>query len=91
MGNEVAREGLNRLLDESLWTERLDTLEANWKVISERYRMVLYDHGEEREGDEFTGRGAKPGFSRDEVENSHRKAGNVVSRGDSAMSSSLFL
>jgi len=39
--------------------------------------MVIYDHGEVREGDEFDGRGAKGGFSREKVEAFIEKGGQL--------------
>jgi len=73
-GGILARNGLGRLLEEVLHGE---FFQAHWKRTGNRYRMVLYDHGEEREANEYTGRGAKAGFSREKVEAVLEKRGQL--------------
>lgn len=64
-GVGIAQNGLGRLLEEVLSCE---LFQAGWERTSRRYREMLYEHGEERSGDEETGEGERRGFSRAKVE-----------------------
>ena len=55
-GVGIAQNGLGRLLEEVLSCE---LFQAGWERTSQRYRQMLYEHGEERSGDEETGEGKK--------------------------------
>jgi len=67
-GSTLARNGLGHLLEEALWCENFE-YKHDWRRTGTRYRVLLYQHGKERKGDEFRGgAGAKAGFSRKKVE-----------------------
>ena len=64
-GKRIARLGLRAILERTSFgvNRRID-----WRATGQRYRMLLYGHGEERLADEKTGRVARRGLSREEVE-----------------------
>ena len=64
-GGQRARQGLGEMLEEAL-DGRLE--KGDWRRTGARYRMTLFDHGEEREGDESTGQSRRRGFNREKVE-----------------------
>lgn len=74
-GGRQARQGLGHLLTEGLDDERH---QADWGRTAARYRMMLYDHGEERQGDGWTGQGAKRGFDREKVEAEIARGGQLT-------------
>lgn len=73
-GGQKARRGLGRMLEEAL-DGRLES--SDWRRTGARYRMTLFDHGEEREGDELTGRKRQRGFDREKVEEVIAKRGEL--------------
>ena len=66
-GKTLARQGLGQLLSEVLHGELLSS-DCDWGQTGNRYRMILYSEGAERGEDIRTGRKAKPGFSRADIE-----------------------
>jgi putative transposase len=64
-GAKLAREGLGVILSECLHDSELQT---NWQRTQNRYRQFLYEEGEARLADEYTGEGGRIGFTAEEVE-----------------------
>ena len=80
-GVRIARAGLGRILEQSgmgmaEMAEKDDPHRATWKETTARYRLLLFDRGEERQGDE-TGIGARAGFSRTRVEAELQRGGEL--------------
>ena len=73
-GVRKARQGLGHLLTEGLDDE---THRSDWRRTAARYRMMLYDHGEERQGDDLRGKGAKRGFDTKTVETEIARRGKL--------------
>ena len=73
-GGQKARQGLGLMLEEAL-DGRLE--KSDWRRTGARYRTVLFDHGEEREGDEVTGQRTRRGFGREKVEEVIAKRGKL--------------
>jgi len=75
-GNRKAQRGLGTVLSESLMVCGED-FEDDWKTTTSRYRMWIYDQGEECEGDE-NGIVARRGFSSEEVESEIEREGEIT-------------
>ena len=73
-GVRRARQGLGHLLTEGLDDESHRT---DWRRTAARYRTMLYDHGEVRQADEWTGKRAKRGFDREKVEAEIARGGRL--------------
>jgi hypothetical protein len=74
-GNKKAQRGLGTVLSESLIVSGED-FEDDWKTTCARYRMWIYDQGEEQEANE-NGNGARRGFSSEEVEIEIEREGEI--------------
>jgi len=73
-GRKVARRGLGRLLEAAGGYGRRP---INWRQAGARYRVLLFGHGERRLGNDWTGRGAKAGISREAVERELARGGRL--------------
>lgn len=78
-GEERARAGLGRILDDSPRVGG-EEYERHWESAAPLYRLWLYDQGEERElaGEESPARPVRRGFSREEVEAELRRGGTLT-------------
>ena len=87
-GVGIAQNGLGRLLEEVLSYE---LFQAAWERTSERYRQILYAHGEERSRDEETGAGKRRGFSREKIDEVLAEGGKLSRSEIPPMPGSVFL
>lgn len=79
-GDRKAREGLGRILDQAPWVCG-DDHASHWETTAASYRLLLYGEGEIREFVEPDGRPARPGFTREQVEEEIARGGKLpVSR-----------
>ena len=73
-GNSPARKGLSTILEHTSFGMNR---RVTWRNTGPRYRLLLYGHGEERYADANTGKGARPGMTRDEVEQVLNRGGEL--------------
>jgi len=77
-GEELARKGLGRILRHSgLAGEGEST--SHWKETARHYRLLLFDQGQERQGDEWD-RGVRAGFGQERVEAEQERGGELSLR-----------
>jgi putative transposase len=76
-GAELAREGLGRIMAEALADPGF---QHDWRSTTARYRVLLYEEGQEVAADLDRGRGGRLGFSEAEVEAVRESGGKIPLR-----------
>ncbi len=73
-GKMLARKGLGTILEHTSFGMNR---RVTWRNTGPRYRMLLYGHGEERSADTHTGSAGRLGMTRDEVEQTLERGGEL--------------
>ncbi len=74
-GKSLARKGFCRIF-EAADEAPAETARADWRQTAARYRLLLFDQGEQRHGDDY-GRGAKRGFVTGAVQATQEREGHL--------------
>jgi len=74
-GNTDARRGLAAILKHTSFAKNRT---VTWRNTAPRYRMLLYGHGESRDGDPRSGSPARSGLSREKIETALASGGKLT-------------
>ena len=73
-GNRAARTGLYEMLARTRYSTNR---KITWRDVAAKYRLLLYDHGEQRSADPISGSRARPGLTRSQIDAEIARGGQL--------------